>query len=768
MFGKVYILVISAISSILIRIQGFHSVSLFFMLALLYLLHKNRDNYRFLLLCILVFTFFYLNPFYFQPSPSIPTTKIINGSIASIPKYDGNKVSFEFTASNHKVQINYFAKTNKEKRELEEYLLVGMTCFFEGEYYQPQEARNYYSFNYKEYLKQKNIHFIYTPFSLSAVNCVEGRLSPYRLLQRYRQNGINYIMEHFPDGSKGLMVALIFGERGEIEHELLRSYQSLGVIHLLAVSGLHVGLISVSLYFLLIRVGFTKERTIDLLMILLPIYLVISGAAPSVIRATAMSMIVLLSIKGNIKICPLDGISFICIGLLIINPYLLLHLGFQLSFLTSYSLIISANTIFPMYSNRIIQLLVVTSLAQLVSFPIIVYHFYEISLWSIPLNLIYIPFITFFALPFSFISFFSHLLFGSISEFIIAFYHYLVTNAHKALMYLMNVPYATITLGKPPLYVVVIYYVTIGFNLCTVEKMKSLNHLLKSCSIFIMVLLFHWHLPYLSNEGEITMIDVGQGDSIYIELPRRKAVYIIDTGGNVELRFRPEWQQREKIFDVGQDVLVPFLKAKGVRKIDKLILSHGHFDHIGGAEALMGEVPVRNLLYSTRPETEFEKKLLQGFDEIGTNITIVKKGDYWKRGIYEFFILSANGVTTNINDRSIVLFTRIGGKNWLFTGDLEAEGERRMLAEFPEINVDILKVGHHGSKTSTTDALLEVTNPKYALISVGRNNRYGHPNQEVINRLEERNVKILRTDQLGAIRYRFKGEEGFFDTRVTK
>ncbi|WP_084787621.1 DNA internalization-related competence protein ComEC/Rec2 [Anaerobacillus alkalidiazotrophicus] len=768
MFGKVYILVISAILSILIRIQGFHSVSLFFMLALIYLLYKNRDNYRFLLICILVFTFFYLNPFYFQPSPSIPTTNFINGSIASIPKYDGNKVSFEFTASNHKVQINYFAKTNKEKRELEEYLLVGMTCFFEGEYYQPQEARNYYSFNYKEYLKQKNIHFIYTPFSLSAVNCVEGRQSPYRLLQRYRQNGINYIMQHFPDGSKGLMVALIFGERGEIEHELLRSYQSLGVIHLLAVSGLHVGLISASLYFLLIRVGFTKERTIDLLMILLPIYMVISGAAPSVIRATAMSMIVLLSIKGKIKICPLDGISFICIGLLIINPYLLLHLGFQLSFLTSYSLIISANTIFPMYSNRIIQLLVVTSIAQLISFPIIVYHFYEISLWSIPLNLIYIPFITFFALPFSFISFFSHLLLGPISEFIIAFYHYLVTNAHKGLMYLMNVPYSTITLGKPPLYVVVFYYVTIGFNLCTVEKMKSLNHLIKSCSIFIMILLFHWHLPYLSNEGEITMIDVGQGDSIYIELPRRKAVYIIDTGGNVELRFRPEWQQREKIFDVGQDVLVPFLKAKGVRKIDKLILSHGHFDHIGGAEALMGEVPVRNLLYSAPPETEFEKNLLQGFDEIGTNITIVKKGDYWKRGIYEFFILSANRVTTNINDRSIVLFTRIGGKNWLFTGDLEAEGESRMVADFPDINVDILKVGHHGSNTSTTDALLKVTNPKYALISVGQNNRYGHPNQEVINRLEERNVKILRTDQLGAIRYRFKGEKGFFDTKVTK
>lgn len=688
---------------------------------------------------------------------------MITGTIHSLPKHDGNKISFEFkTLENNKVLVNYFAKTEQEKLELKE-LIYGMNCSLQGQFSVPPEPRNFYAFDYKDYLASHNIHFLFNPSSFPVTNCHKTTLTPYQLLQTYRQAGIKHLSENIPEESRGVIIALVFGDRGEMEHELLEAYQKLGIIHLLAVSGLHVGLISATLYFLLIRIGITKERSTDLLLILLPIYAILAGATPSVLRATAMCIVVLISIKANFRLNPFDGISGVCLLLLVINPAYVHHLGFQLSFLVSFSLIISAKTILRRYTSWVMQLLVVTTLAQGISFPIIVYHFYEISLWSIPLNLLYIPFITFFVLPLSFVIMISSLLSIPLIEPVLLLYNFAISTAHNGLSFVIDFPYSILTFGKPPLYIIVFYYLAIAVNLYVWEKSDSLNQFLKSSSLFFFVVLLHWHVPYLLNEGEITMIDVGQGDSIYIELPRRKAIYLIDTGGVVDIGIKQEGSQRSKSFDVGEDVLLSFLKAKGVRKVDKLILTHGHSDHIGGAEALLGIVPVQTLLYGTGPvEDTFESELLQSYDHQGTKIKFVQNGDFWKTGNYQFTILSPLGGEGSLNDRSVVIYTKIGGLYWLFTGDLEQEGERQLVANYHNLNVDVLKVGHHGSNTSTTEVLLDVINPQYALISVGKRNFYGHPHSEVLSRLNDRQITILRTDQHGSIRYRFDHTGGRF------
>lgn len=768
MFGKIYILVIAAICSVVLRIQGFHSLSLFLMLALIFLLYRNKHHQLLIVFSVITFVFFYINPYYFTPPPSLPTHNSIVGKINSIPKLNGNKLTFELkTTENENVQINYFAKNSEELTHLQ-LLKYGDKCFFEGAYKEPTEGRNFYSFDNKEFLAARSIYFQFTPKTISNKNCEETPLSPLGFVKRYRQVGIEYIKEHFPKESKGIIISLVFGDRGEMEKEILQSYQSLGIIHLLAVSGLHVGLVSAFVYFVFIRIGMTKERTIDLLILLLPIYAILAGGAPSVIRASAMSIVVLITIRSRIKINPLDGISYIFLGLLLINPFYILHIGFQLSFLVSYSLIISSNTILQRYSSWLAQLLTVTIVAQLISFPLIIYHFYEISLWSILLNLIYIPFITLFALPLAFIIFISHLIFPPLSTILLFFYEWIVSFAHMGLEKVSELPLSSLIFGKPPLIIVVLYYVAVGVLFYVWEKSSSVITVIKSSTIFFVVALLHWHLPYLTNGGEVTMLDVGQGDSIYIELPRRKAVYLIDTGGIVEVGFRQELVgMREKAFDVGRDVLVPFLKAKGVRKIDKLILSHGHYDHTGGAEALIGEMPVKTLLYGAVPiEGQYEKYLLQSFQDIGTKILFVKQGDYWRVGESEFAILSPYGKEQTINDRSIVIYANIGDLNWLFTGDLEVEGEKRLMSHYGQLNVDVLKVGHHGSSTSTNDLLLNATNPDYALISLGRNNLYGHPHKDVISRLKQRNINILRTDNHGAVRYVFKNNTGYFETMI--
>ncbi|WNF37696.1 DNA internalization-related competence protein ComEC/Rec2 [Bacillaceae bacterium IKA-2] len=763
MFGKFYVIVVAALSSIILRIGGLHSVSFFFVVALIYLLYKHKSNYLLLSICLLTFVFLYFNPYYFKPPPMVPTSNTITGTIHSLPKQAGNKTSFEFkTIENNKVLVNSFAKTEQEKEELEK-LIYGMRCSLQGQFSVPPEPRNFYAFDYKNYLASRNIHFLYTLSSFQVTNCHKTTLSAYQLLQTYRQAGIKHLSENIPKESKGVIIALVFGDRGEMQHEILEAYQRLGIIHLLAVSGLHVGLISATLYFLLIRIGVTKERSLDLLLIILPIYAILAGAAPSVLRATAMCIAVLLSLKASLKLNPLDGISCVCLLLLFINPAYVLHLGFQLSFLVSFSLIISAKTILRRYTSFPIQLLAVTTLAQCISFPIIVYHFYEISLWSIPLNLLYIPFITFFVLPFSFVIMISSLFSGPLIEPVLLLYNFAISVAHNGLSFVLDFNYSTLKFGKPPLFIIVFYYLTIAVNLYVWEKSDSLNQFLKSSTPFFFVVLLHWHLPYLINEGEITMIDVGQGDSIYIELPRRKAIYLIDTGGVVDFGIKQEWSQRSKSFDVGEDVLLAFLKAKGVRKVDKLILTHGHYDHIAGAKALLGVVPVQTILYGVGAvEGSFERELLQSYYHQGTKIKFVQNGDFWKLGNYKFAILSPLGNEESLNNRSIVIYTKIGGLYWLFTGDLEQEGERQLLANYHNLNVDVLKVGHHGSNTSTTDVLLDVIKPQYALIPVGKSNFYGHPHSEVLSRLNDRQITILRTDQHGSIRYRFDHTGGEF------
>ncbi len=717
---------------------------------------------------IVTILLFYLNPLYFIDPPSKPTSQTLYGQISSIPRYDGNKVSLELrTTEKQTYQVNYYAKT-KENLDNLSMLKLGMKCSLEGIYKDPPERRNFYSFDYRSYLATQNVFYQFSPKSFSITDCQEGRLTPITLLKRYRQAGIQYIKDHYPKESQGIVIALLFGDRNEIDGNVLQAYQSLGIIHLLAVSGLHVGLVSGLLYILFIRVGITKERSSDLLLIFLPIYAIVAGGAASVIRASAMSMIVLISLKMRAKLNPLYGISAVCIMILLLNPSYIFHLGFQLSFLVSYTLLISSTTILQRYFSWFSQLLVVTVIAQLVSFPLIIYHFYEISIWSIPLNLIYIPFITIFTLPFAFLTFFCTFIFPQpLSEIILMSYNFVIIFAHKALEKIIALPLSTFIFGKPPLFFIPMYYITIGYFFYSWERKGSLFDLFKSSSLIMIVLLLHWNIGFFNWNGEVTMLDVGQGDSIFIELPRRKAVYLIDTGGLVQISKKPDFMQRDREYEVGKDVLIPFLKAKGVRNIDKLILSHGHYDHIGGAEALIGVISVDQLLYgSSELEEGFEKQLLESFKATGTKVLTVNQGDRWSVGDHEFVILSSISNDPNLNDRSIVLFTKLGGLTWLFTGDLESDGEKRLLSSYPNLQTDVLKVGHHGSQTSTTEKFLNQINPKVALISLGKNNVYGHPHKEVIDRLRTYNVKVYRTDQHGAIRFVFRNEEGWFETIV--
>lgn len=691
-----------------------------------------------------------------------PSQTHFSGTIASLPELDGDHLTFQLKLRNReKVRVSYYLH-NKQQVPGVKYYRYGMTCIFSGKLKQPSGARNFYGFDYRQYLYQQHIHWQLTPDSLSRFSCRSGNYSLYDRLQQWRGLGIRWVETHFPNDMRGMAEALLFGERRDVSENVLDSYQDLGIVHLLAVSGLHVGLVVSALFLLLIRLGVTKERSLELLLLVVPLYIVMTGAAPSAVRAGFMAMVVLVALRFRRRLHALDGISWVALLMLAVNPYVLFQVGFQLSFLISFTLIVSAPYIQRHYENRLAQLVAISIISQLIALPILLYHFYSISILSLPFNLIFIPFISFFVLPLLFVTFFTSFFVPFLADGLLSILDFAIRLSHGLLVNIDGLQWGMLVFGKPSLAIVFLLYVVIFYGLLKWEAGVERNRLVKPIIALIAICMFQWVAPHLSATGEVTMLDVGQGDSILIELPHRKAVYLIDTGGTLSFG-KQEWQKQNHGFEVGKDVVLQELKARGIRKIDRLILTHGDQDHIGGASALLGHVRIKEILYGKGPiEKPSVRQLLTNASHFGIRIIRVGEGMGWKVGDAAFSILNPTGSETG-NSSSIVIAARLGELRWLFTGDLEKEGEHRLVYDYPELKIDVLKAGHHGSKTSTSEDLLRLIHPRLALISVGEHNLYGHPSPEVIDRLQANKVKVLRTDQNGAIRFRYGEGKKQFD-----
>lgn len=240
---------------------------------------------------------------------------------------------------------------------------------------------------------------------------------------------------------------------------------------------------------------------------------------------------------------------------------------------------------------------------------------------------------------------------------------------------------------------------------------------------------------------------------------------MIDTGGRL-LFPEEDWQRRRDPFQVGDDVLLPLLKSKKVNKIDKLILTHSDIDHMGAAHELIGQVIIDEIIIAPNSaEKPFMRELITAAQLNGITIKEVKAGYGWKNKSGEFQFLFPFDNEYKGNDSSLVLFAIFGGLTWMFMGDVETDGEKEIIRSYPELSANVLKVGHHGSKSSTTEELLLLVQPEYSIISAGRNNRYGHPHPEVLMRLHTFDTAILRTDEHGAIHYIFTKKGGTFHTQ---
>ncbi|MDX8341908.1 DNA internalization-related competence protein ComEC/Rec2 [Rossellomorea sp. YZS02] len=674
-------------------------------------------------------------------------------TIKDIPSIDGNSFISLATIRGEKILARYYFTSEEEKRAFKQ-LKPGAVCEVEGELTEPPPNKNPNLFNYKKFLYHQGVYWF---LDIKEFEGCESKSSWKDILITLRFTGLKNIEESFPPTTVGVTQALLFGETGMIEEDTMKSFRELGVVHLLAISGLHVGMLFAFLHHFLLRAGVTREAASWMGISFLLCYIVLTGGSPSVVRASSMLIVLLLVRKTSLNIRVFDSLTVVFLILVLYEPFSVFNVGFQLSFVVSFSLVISSRTILKDASS-LRQMLMVTIVAQLSSLPIVIYHFYEFSLIGFLTNLLYVPLFSTIVLPMAIIMYFLSSIVTA--GWVMVPYETLLEGIQWLSSAVSSFPLSTLVMGRPHFlvllcYLILIYYAFVGF-----ERRKYFSGVLLILLGFLHLLWNNFH-PY----GEVVFIDVGQGDATLIDLPYNRGTYLIDTGGEIQFP-KEKWEEKSSSFSVGEDIVVPFLKSKGITRIDTLILTHGDLDHVGGAEAVLNEVEVTEILISpgSREKVEMEKIVEKAQNKrVSVREAMFPSG--WRGDEEGLHIVSPLDEAYEGNNDSIVIYGEIGLRKWLFTGDLEEEGESGLMKTF-DLPVDVLKVGHHGSNTSSTEPFLEETNPDVAVISAGETNRFGHPHPDVVERLTTRGMTIYNTAMNGAITYRFWDKRGTFSAQL--
>ncbi|WP_279326774.1 DNA internalization-related competence protein ComEC/Rec2 [Bacillus litorisediminis] len=630
---------------------------------------------------------------------------------------------------------------------LEQFIEPGIVCQFAGLIEEPARASNFNAFNYRNYLHSQEVFWIFEAQSFQKSDCMPNPVTlSFTSLQYLQEWMIKQLKQSLPSPTKEIVLALVLGNRIEMDSEVKDAYEKLGIVHLLAISGLNIGLITAVLFGIFIRAGLTREGSTTLLLTVLPIYAVLAGASPSVVRAVFMAWIVLLCylFKVRLSIIHVFFISFTVI--LIFQPFSIYAVGFQLSYGVTLSLLLSIRHILALQITPWKASLAVSFVSSLSSLPFLLYHFFSFSPYSILLNLLYVPLFSLILLPLSWILALLVLAAGSAPAFLVTISNHLITAADEIALFMMDIPYTSIILGRPSLIQIVI--IIMGFLLVFILMEARKGKWFMYFPIFTLIC-FDLILPKPS--GEITAINVGQGDAILINLPYNAGTYLIDSGRSDENQMKAE----ESKYIAAETVIIPYLHSLGITEIDKFLITHGDNDHAGGALTLMEDLKINEVVIGKKSaNSDLEIEIVGNAKKADIPIKVVQKGDYWKTGNGHYVILAPEGTETNENDSSIVLHATIGQESFLFTGDISIEKEERLVRLFPNLKADYLKVGHHGSQTSTGIAFLKAVSPNMAIISVGKNNWYGHPHQEVLKNLKKQDIQLFRTDQNGAIQYK--------------
>ena len=690
------------------------------------------------------------------------------------------------------------------KKENDICLDYGDEIEFITTYKVPSVSRNEGGFDYMQYLKTKKVAGT-VDVNAKEIILIAKNKAPFikSIINKFKNNLIQKVTTILPKDSSGICIGLLLGDKSLISEEIQNNFKQSSLSHILAISGAHVSYILLGITTFLGLFKLHKRWSKIIVIVFLIFFMALVGFSPSVSRACIMSIISLFASilfrKSNIY----QNLAISNIIILLINPYSLLDIGFQLSFGGTIGIILfmqnneksklevekdeikelkneleivknegkakekKENLVYKIL-NYIKQIIKVSVSANLIILPIMIYHFNTISATFLISNILVSP-----ILAISLILGMIFIVFILIFKPIAIIISYILNPVLQILIQITNftskLPYSQILISTPKLWQIALYYfilltyklknivqnkkltnnIIAEQNLETIsgkqdynlkEKVFSIKYQKLILIIEILILIFPYFIKFPTSNVSIYFIDVGQGDSMLIETPSRKTI-LIDGGGS-------EFGS----FDVGEKTLLPFLLDKNIMKIDYIMFSHFDSDHCGGLLTILEKIKVNNIIISKQGKISSNfKQLLEIIKNKKVNIIAIKAGDTIKidKECYFNILFPENNLISEntLNNNSIVAkFFYNNSFSMLLTGDVEKIAENRLIELYENTNIlnsTILKIAHHGSKTSSAEELLKLVNPKIALIGVGENNKFGHPSNITIQ-----NLKNLRLNNI--------------------
>ena len=558
---------------------------------------------------------------------------------------------------------------------------------------EPSTNNIFNNFNYKKYLYNKKIYYIIEATKIDKIKNNNSHIYTIKNLLYTRINNLK---------SSSYIKALLFGDN-KLDKEIKTSYQINGISHLFSVSGFHINFITSIIYFYLDRVTYNKKIKYITVDIFLVLYLLLCNTT-SLLRCTVMNILLSINYLLKLDIKKIDIVLLTLILCIIINPFIIYDIGFIYSYTISFFLILYKNKYKT--NNKLLKIIYISLISFLVSLPINIYTSYEINFLSIILNIIIVPIVSLILLPLSLLT----LIFPILDNIL-----YLITSIlEKISLYTSNINIFKLILSKPSIILIIIYYLVI---ILILSKKKHYY-------LIVLLLIFHKTIPLYNSNLEVVMFDVGEADSMLISTPSKRVNILIDTGRGIDI-----------------NNIIIYLKSIGISKLNYLIITHGDEDHIGGALYLIDNFKVDNVILNKGDYTELEVELITHLKNKNIKYTNnINKIPFLNSYIY----LLNTKEFSNENDNSIVTYFEYQKYKFLFMGDSSSKTEEYLINNYNLTNISFLKVGHHGSNTSSSSLFINKINPKVSLISVGRNNLYHHPNKEVLTNLS--NSVIYRTD----------------------
>ena len=701
--------------------------------------------------------------------PAFTAQDAIHGQLVLNPnqlKVNGDLVTgtatLEVGTKHEKVFFYYVLESESEQQaflQLREVVRVSV----EGTIEEIEHARNKGNFDAKNYyLSLGVLHTLKVERLNSGRKSVSGFWS---FVEHLRSWLLQVVRAQKDSRIKQYTLALLLADRSGFSEEEWEQYKQLGLLHLLAISGLHISLMVACIERICWRSGITREKTRGLLVLFVVLYGFVIGWNISGTRAIGMVVFANVS-KPFIKkrgSTQMDCLLWMAIASILVWPGILLNVAFQLSYgLTAIIIFLSKwqRAVLP----RIRANIWVPIGMSLIALPLLCQYFFYWNILSILLTALFSMLFEMLLFPLLTTYLFAVLLsFAHLIEVLITVGEVILSGVSKVLTFCQQLSFTKFTLGiwdkwEVALYLTILITIGILFERRRMTMKKGVLGGLAILALLIEVP-YHWGT-------ELLMVDVGQGDSILLLAPGWNQATLIDTGGLSDFKQKEAWRNRKKK-DQGITTVVPALQAEGLAELSQVMLSHGDEDHVGNLKAIAKHLTIRQLIIGKGMETiPLMQEMKKKYPKIQWRLVLA--GDEWKWNETTWKVLWPKDLSHAENEDSILALVTVMKQTILLTGDASEKVEEAVVKDNPHLQFTILKAGHHGSRTSSGEALLRLVQPRLAFISCGKHNHYGHPNAETLARLKATGAIIFRTDQDGQIRLRFTREKLEVTTRLTK